>query len=341
MKKLVPSIALVAAMLLPFGCNFNPDQLVPPQWDTQFIGPLLRTNASLDNILDIGDQQFQEEFVICDLIGQPNCQGQIIVPPIPPTDLPSDTISYTDIYNQITLDSGILNLDITNTLPFNVKAGLVIEIKNTDGSIVVSFTLSQDLAANNGSASFTDDLAGKSLTSEFILAFRNFASDGTGGNTVTITGDEKIGFVFNVITLKVRSVSLVPGNVFTLTDTSAFTLDDGIVINSEPLTGTLNILADNQFAAGFVYQAVFLDDLNNVVETLFDSVGILFPDSLSTLSVEVTEETILNLKAATSVASRMDWVAIPNNPSFDAVELFNTDSLKATLVAELKVRVKP
>ncbi len=337
MNRLTKTIAVTALMWLSFACNFNPDQLVPPQWDTQFIGPLVRSNASLDNILDIGDQRFSDTIRLCDAINP--CTGNIIIPPVPSMDLPSDTLNYSDIYNRMTLDSGILNLTIVNRFPFNIKAGFIVEINNTDGSNLVTFTLSSDLEPN-GSAFFTDDLAGKSLTSEFIIEFRNFSSDGSGG-FVDLDGSEFLGFEFEVITLKVREVSLVPGNIFTLTDTTDFTLDDGIVINSQPLTGILNIIADNQFAAGFVYQAVFMDEANNVVETLFDSVGILSPDTISTLSVEVTEATILNLKAATTMASRMDWVAVPNDPSFNEVNLFNTDSLKATLVAELKVRIKP
>ena len=340
MNRLKQSLYLLALILIQVACNFNPDNLVPPQWDTSFIGPLVRTSASLDKILDIEDQHFSDEFVLCDLPSLPTCTGPIIVPPVsPPIDLPSDTLNYTDIYNQITLDSGIINLTISNDLPMNIKAGLTVEINNSDGSNLVSFVLGTDLQPNQ-SAFFTDNLSGRSLSSAFIVEFKDFASDGSGG-VVNLTGTEKIGFEFEVITLKVREVSLVPGNVFSLADTSEFTLDDGIVINSQPLTGSLNLICDNQFAAGFAFQAYFLNEAKNLVLDSLLPNGVVYPDSVSTLTTEITEERLLNLKSAAWVVSKMDWIAVPNDPSFNQVILFNTDSLNVTMVAELKVRIKP
>lgn len=328
-------------------CSFNPDQLVPPQWDTEFIGPLVRTKSTLDDILEISDQRFEQSFAICevlDLIDPLICQSGVPVPipPFGPIDLPEDTVNYTDIYNELLLDSGRLELSISNGLPVDVEAGLLIEIANLTGAPFITFTLTQDLAPN-GTATFSQDLAGQSLGSEFILRFKNFETNGSGG-PVTINPDARIGFTFDLIALKVGSVNLVPGNEFALGDTSEFTLDDGIVINSEPITGILSYLAVNEFDAAFSVQAYFLNqDQTIVLDTLFsDGSGIITPNSDTVvLKTEVTEETLLNLKEAAWVVTQASWVAISDPPGFDEAFLLSTDTLGLTLVAELKVRVKP
>jgi hypothetical protein len=323
-------------------CDFSPDNLVPPQWDTSFIGPLVRSSASLDKILNIEDQFFSQEFNFCDLVG--NCNVTLpFIPPIPGTDLPEDTANYSDIYNLLTLDSGTINLRIVNNLPINVKSGLLIEIANANGTALVSFNMGSDLSGNGGNVSFSEDLAGKSLTSKFFVRVKNFASDGSG-SPVFIDPNQKIQFEFEVITLKVRRVSLVPGNRFSLVDTSAFVLDDGVVINSQPLTGTLNFLVENQFPAAFSVQAYFLNEaMDMVLDSLFPS-GLVLPtkgDSVTVLQTEINEERLLKLKAASFIATRMDWVAVSDPPGLNQAILENTDSLKITMVAELKVRIKP
>ncbi len=342
MKWLVRKFTLAILICSVWACNFNPDQLIPPQWDTNFIGPLVRVNASLDDILNIGDQQFSESFSICDLLMQPNCSGSIIIPPIPSTDLPESDISYTDIYNLITLDSGIISLTIDNGLPINVTS-LTIEIRNDDNSLVVGWNLDSVLSANGGSRTFSDDLQGRTLTSNFKIRFLNFSSDGSGG-VVSINPNQSLGFVFDVIALKVGEVNLVPGNRFSLGDTTEFELDDGIIINSEPLTGSLNFICDNGFPAAFSVQAYFLNEAKDMVlDSLFPS-GIVFPtqaDSVTILTTEINEERILKMKAASFVVSRMDWVAVSDPPGLNQAILDKTDSLKITMVAEIKVRVKP
>jgi hypothetical protein len=264
--------SLVIFSLFLSGCNFKPKDKVVPQWEMDFLGPLVKTDLSVQNIANIENLHASKSFSLSDFGISLPTNTPVIIPAISaPMNLGPYSLDFSDAFGTADFESGNLYFVVTNQLEMDVKSGTKILI-NDGGTNLLTDNLPADIAPYNGThTSPTIDLSNKTVSSKLSLQIKNFTSDGSRGSFVTIDPNRKLIIDVFINNVKVKSISVTSSNQFTIADTSDFSIT-GTKVKAKSVTGVITTYVSNQFPFDMKFQVYFLDQSKTIkIDSLFDT----------------------------------------------------------------------
>lgn len=270
---------LFAALILSNGaCNFNPGSLDSLTWKVDLLGPLVKTEMTLEEITQFDDISLPLKFKLSSIV--PNFQDGVPLPSVPSIklfELPPQTFSASDAFESISFDSGEMFYVIDNQSPLTIKAGGIIVIKDSaDGSIILYDSLKSDILPFT---SYTMDpvlnLQGNSdlflftVGSTFEITISNFITDSIPDPT-TFTSAHYIGIEFNLNAIKINSIVANP-DTFIISDTTDFNLE-GDILSTNVEEGMLINFINNELPVEINLQGYFYDESKTtILDSLFSS----------------------------------------------------------------------
>ncbi len=96
------------------------------------------------------------------------------------SDLEPTDIDASEFFETATLDTGYLDIGITNDLPVNIQL-IVFELRNSDDNTLVASDSFKNIVKNGGSETKTIDLAGKTVTKNLKGVIKRLETEASGG----------------------------------------------------------------------------------------------------------------------------------------------------------------
>jgi hypothetical protein len=96
------------------------------------------------------------------------------------SDLEPTDIDASDFFETATLDTGYLDISITNDLPVNISL-IVFELRNSNDNTLVASDSFRNIAKGGGKAVKTIDLAGKTVTKNLKGSIKRLETEASGG----------------------------------------------------------------------------------------------------------------------------------------------------------------
>ena len=115
------------------------------------------------------------------------------------SDLEPTDIDASDFFETATLDTGYLDISITNDLPVNINL-IVFELRNSNDNTLVASDSFRNIPKGGGKAVQTIDLAGKTVTKNLKGSIKRLETEASGG-PVLIEADKGL-----TVTLGVRNL---------------------------------------------------------------------------------------------------------------------------------------
>lgn len=115
------------------------------------------------------------------------------------TDLDPTDIDASEFFETADLDTGYLDISITNDLPVNINL-IVFELRNTSNNTLVASDSFRNIIKGGGKATKTIDLAGKTVTKNLKGSIKRLETEASGG-PVLIEADKGL-----TVTLGVRNL---------------------------------------------------------------------------------------------------------------------------------------
>ena len=115
------------------------------------------------------------------------------------SDLEPTDIDASDFFETATLDTGYLDISITNDLPVNINL-IVFELRNSNDNTLVASDSFRNIPKGGGQAVKTIDLAGKTVTKNLKGSIKRLETEASGG-PVLIEADKGL-----TVTLGVRNL---------------------------------------------------------------------------------------------------------------------------------------
>ena len=338
MKKL---LYLVVWFILIQACNFKPDEIKLPRWQSEWLGPLSKISLSPQDIKSIDSIQFEWGVTVNHLNIAPGSYPSL--PAFNGVNL-SETIKTSDIYYEITFDSAIIKLFIINQMPFTIKSGTNILVKKNN-SVLFSFTVNNDILPNTTFSSPEFDFAGKKLYNEVEIYLDNLSTQAIN-NPVTITGNEKLTIQFEIKNFQLRELAVESNNRFEVIDTTDFSFA-GNEMTAEAVNGKLKVFVENQFPIQQRIQAYFMDSLFRIVDSLFAQPFVIAPSNvdgqgysidkpLSQSEISINPQKFENLKNAKYLLAKATFENI--NQSVPVTRMRRYDAFDLQVVGDLQLK---
>lgn len=265
-----PSVRLLLIIMLlkgTMGCDFRPDQVQPPNWQVEILGPLAIADLNANDVIDV--RELDITFLVsANQAGFPDGFYESI-PAFGPINIGFvDTVANETIA-EVWLNSCVFELEVFNGFPINAKAGTIVELTNRDGSLITSITLAEDLAANTGRLEIRQPLQNVRLTKDVRLLLRNFHSEGSP-EPVTIAGNQ-FRASFRLLEYDINRLVVETDQSFSIADTASFSLS-GDVVDTDAVEGYFVFYTENGLPVQFIAQGYFLAaDRQTVIDSLFAS----------------------------------------------------------------------
>ncbi|MFN3405492.1 MAG: hypothetical protein ACK40G_15435 [Cytophagaceae bacterium] len=332
---------VLAAFFL-YSCNFSPKEKVAPAWETEILGPLVKTDLTTENIFDLGDMDLSFSFGLSDL-GMTIPPTPTVVPAIPPTDFPEESAELSNSFASLEIESGDIQFVIVNNLEIPINQGMQVVMKSNNNSIIQQSLPA--IPANGGSFTLNPpiSLANKTLLPQVTFQLKNFSSPGSNGQVVTLKPDSRISIDIYFRNIKIKSLSANANNIFELGDTLDFDLRAN-VIKASAGSGVINTYVNNGMPLDFKFQVYFLSENFTVIDSLFensttvtaapkDFSGQATSSVESKLTTTVNEDRINKLKQV--------YYAVPyfKTMIFGNVKIRKEDFVGVQLVGDLKINI--
>lgn len=154
------------------------------------LGNLRLNNQEINNTITLG--QINPLFKVLN--------GQMAdIPAQEQTDLDPTDIDASEFFETADLDTGYLDISITNDLPVNINL-IVFELRNTSNNTLVASDSFRNISKGGGKATKTIDLAGKTVTKNLKGSIKRLETEASGG-PVLIEADKGL-----TVTLGVRNL---------------------------------------------------------------------------------------------------------------------------------------
>ena len=116
------------------------------------------------------------------------------------SDLEPTDIDASDFFETATLDTGYLDISITNDLPVNINL-IVFELRNSNDNTLVASDSFRNIPKGGGKAVKTIDLAGKTVTKNLKGSIKRLETEASGG-PVLIEADKGLTVTLGVLNLR-------------------------------------------------------------------------------------------------------------------------------------------
>ncbi len=340
MKKTNQRLLILCLLLIVIAsCKFSPNNINIPNWESNILGPLVRTNATGNNIIQMKTLSGTAS-VTLKALGN-SIPGTGTIPPVSGLNLPPFHLQMFNAFKSLTIESGMLYFTLTNHMPVTLKAGTRIAIIDSiSHDTLMSVLLLNDVSADTGFYSIPNgiDMAGKTIESSLSMLITNLSTDSSAG-PVTISGNES--FTVSAYIKNASFLSCTVGNdsaVFR--DTTNFNLQ-GAKVKTLVTGGTITTFLTNGLPFDMNLQFYFMGpDKTYIIDSLFDNVttiparlGASFPSTDSLVCI-ISDSKLTNLNNARYVISSLQVRNISG-----LITLSKSDSIQLLLVGNLKVQL--
>ena len=340
--------SICAAFLLVFITACDDDFA---QWEFEsyeVIGPLLSTKAELENITDFFEVSHTSRLAIDDLGFEAKTYDEV-----PPAQwegpIVIDNFSISDHFSRVQADVLEFGLNVDNQFPIPIGEGteLVFFEAGTENEIH-EFVLEEDIPPNESS---TVQITFEDLVfyGDVDFAVRNIQTPGSDEET-TFTHSDYIEFDFAYFFLDMHSATLNENQDYRVRDTTDFNpqsdateIEDG---EAEEVSGDLLIYIENRFPVDMDLQLIFLDENDNVKDSLFKDkrldiepaetdteTGELRSNVVKQLTVGISENQWNNIRRSSRV---MVSLGVNSNHLDEPARILSDESyLELQLVADL------
>lgn len=238
--------------------------------------------------------------------------------------VPDTTVTFADLetsiatFEEITLKSGSISLQIENKLPVPMDLLVPIRLLDRLGNTIATFTFSPARIPPNSSRTATDNLAQKTFESDFRITGLEFYTPGSAFPVPIPNGDLLVA-TLSTSNLRATRAELtsIPAQHLADRDTAKLRIDDSTLVREVHFrSGSLRFAFTNNIALGMTFKFRFSE-----LQRRVGSAYIPFEDSLY-LGPNGTGSMILNL-ANTRVKS-------PNGSLLSALSVLSSVSIPAS-----------
>jgi hypothetical protein len=346
LKKHLERLFVLLAFLFVVSCNFNPDSLTPPGWETSLIGPMATSRITLEDLLDFDSLTFDYKVSVSELDPNLPTDGTPVpVPPISIPTLPPDSVIITNGFKYAVFDSGEIQFEFINNLPISLNPGQIISVYSSDarsqtglGDKIFDFTLSETLQPSSSVTTVSSILEGDTVSAKLFVVIDNVSSN---GSATPVSFDENSGFElrFSFEEVKIREVGLEQGNQFVLGDTTPFSFSTGTVPSSLE-SGFLKLKFRNGIPLNIDVSLDLFDiDKNFIDNFIGDGDAIISASDTSSIIVPVDQNNINQLSSAAYLVSS---VLLEDQALVGDTVIINSDSLvQVRAIAEVELNIVP
>ncbi|MER3525204.1 MAG: hypothetical protein C4326_14440 [Ignavibacteria bacterium] len=213
-------------------------------------------------------------------ITAPPKRSAIIIPwlvpgqtmPIPDTTMVfADIISKIDAFQEVTLKSGTISLQLDNNLPVAMEITTPILLFDQYDNVIATFTFSPPTIPPFSSRTASDNLASKSFTSDYRISGLQFHTPGSNGTPVQIPNGDLLVATLSTANLKARQAVMaeIPAQRLVDNDTTRIRIDDSTLVKEVYMkSGALRLSLQNQIALSIMFLFRF-DELERRVGNSF------------------------------------------------------------------------
>lgn len=244
----------------------NPES---PTWVMDLLGPIVKAELDINSFDGFAAYNITSTAKVNEI--DPALTPGVTTPLIPETNNESFSFQTTvDAFEELTIDTGTLNLRIVNNFPVEIKSGMTITI-TSDGEEFFSHTVTQAIAADGGIYELPQPamLIDKSLLSTVDVAVTNVGTEEKVGLT-TIEEDDEISVTLSLEDLKIQRVVVDNQQRFETESFTNFNIGSD-EIKTRIRSGELTLKINNGFAFDINLQIYFTDGDRVVLDSLFDA----------------------------------------------------------------------
>lgn len=344
---------LVLTVIMVVSCTkedaFNYSDL---EHTAEWIFPVAKTKIAAEQFTKINDLRYD--------IGVVSLDAQFVNTGLPTPPISGESIGPVDfeggdsLYVQFKSDEAIIKIYITNNFPINIKAGTVVEIRNSvnNNDVVFEGIIQNDIAAKGGVDSV---IINKTGTTEWVdnrLKFylTNFSSDGSP-NVEDYSTYNNIDIQLGIEVLTLNEIELFGNMNYLVRDTTAFQFggtENGGDITEENIRNIkMNVFVKNGTPLSFVIQGYFLDANYTVLDSVFNNAvvptALIDPSGYVVVSTIVEEKIVGELNASQysylkyntkHIYYKLEFTSRPQN-----VRVVGTNSVKLEVTAEIESKI--
>ncbi|HRP90756.1 MAG TPA: hypothetical protein PKX92_12050 [Edaphocola sp.] len=313
---------------------------------SQWLLPILKGDISPLTITTLKNKKFSLS-ISGDDLGISSTTPSSSSIPMTYNNIKSGAIQTNDLIHSIALDTCLIELTITNGFPTAILAGTKFILRISGGAEIASVTLTNDIGKGQ-SENFTIDLSGKYLENQFEVEVETLKIDSYSNETF----DQNIDFDFNIKNVSVNEISVYTDKEYlNMRDTSDF---DGSDISFEgweqkiddsTVNATFKYLATNGLPINANFQAYFLDNTNQVIDSIFAPTavmggavyngGTLVDSTNSVGSVFVSKNRVEKIKNAKKIVYAVGLNSFGYSGSY--VTINRNQSLNLKIIGDLKI----
>ena len=318
----------------------------------EWIFPVAKTGITAEQFTKVNDLFYD--------VGVVTLDAQFVntgfpTPPVSGESIgPVDLDDTDNIYKQFKSDEAVIKIYITNNFPINIKAGTVIEIRNSvnNNDVVFDGVIQNDISAKGGVDSI---IINKVETTEWIdnrLKFylTNFGSDGSP-NVEDYSTYNNIEVKIGIEVLTLNELELYGDMNYLVRDTTAFQFggsENGGGVEEENIQSLkMNVFVKNGSPLTFSINAYFLDANYNVLDSAFNNAivptALIDPSGYVVMSTiveekivaELTKSQYSNLKHNTQhIYYQLEFTSQPQN-----VRVVDGNSVELEVTAEIESKI--
>jgi len=318
----------------------------------EWIFPVAKTEISAEQFTKINDLRYDVGVVTLDA---PFLTTGLPTPPISAQSIgPLDLEGTDSLYVQFKSDNAIIKIYITNNFPINIKAGTVVEIRNSVNNTDVVFegVIQNDIAAKGGMDSVIVNKVG---TSEWVdnrlkLYLTNFGSDGSP-NVEDYSIYNNIEIQLGIEVLILHEIELYGNINYIVTDTTDFdfgSTDNVGEIKEENIRNIkMNVFVKNGTPLTFAIRGYFLDANYAVLDSVFNNAvipsALIDPNGFAVMSTVVEQKIVeeLNTSQFSYLKNRtqhiyylLEFTSQPEN-----VSVVGENHVKLEVTAEIESKI--
>ncbi len=266
-KKFVFILSGISLLLTVASCK-KIDSLQP-----DILAPLIKSTAKVEDIGQIRDKHFTQEFPAASIGSYP---VGVLLASVAPIEIDhvgpypytlSDTVTFVDI------DTMNFSLTFSNSYPISVQAGTQVVFRsssdvNSTANIIFAHIISHDIAPNT---SYTIDtiITNKYLPATIYMSLDTFRSQ--GGNNVTFSSQPSV-LDFEIRLLSTFTVGVKTNITLGVQDTTDVQFSgDQNNYNDSTVTGIVSIYISNSLPINLHFGLDFYDDNYNYLTSLYQS----------------------------------------------------------------------
>lgn len=305
-------ITSVTGIMLALNSCDTPDET--PDYSPRYFGPAVDSRINIEDISQLEDIVLNQQVSATDI--NSNFQGQRTVPafslnqPIGPFPF-----EITDVFEEVTTDTLIFKITITNTLPIPINPGTEMVFRNeSNGSLIYRKVIEEPVQPGDDIL-VEETVVDKLVESDINFFLENFTSAGSGGQQVDFNNSDKADFEFELVFLDIEEAIIDKGESYTVTDTTDVSYT-GSTDTASGVSGEVYISLNNLFPLNFDLQLLFLDENEAALDSVLtsrirlegapvNSDGIVIGENTRTVdTIEISNEQLQALKDANRLSTR-------------------------------------